>query len=424
MIYIIAKKRKKNNRLNRLNRYAIIPHMVQSEKAPKRRKGETPPFVTDLLETRQDTERDLAGKVSLVIGATRDIGAGIALDFAIHGSSIIGVHRDSGKEKRAQPVIQAIRSCEAPAEFPTRDINKPEDRTKITQTIKEKYNRQLDNLVLNASVGKTLTKESVMALVEELLPFMTPGGKVFLLQSTPAHFSKRVKTTDLMPKNYEDFANEKYELWEMLLAQKLKFDARQISLINICAPLVPETWNAGNFQKEDSSFVEKNNALSNTYGLPETATVKQIGEKVAELATRNDLPFGYVELFGNAYDARVALRDEYKDGDILVETIIYRGPAEEENANLWESRYLVRPKDCQGSDHLSDNQLGKAATQMLKAVGYYTNTPPAAQNYLEYPDPKEHIQPGDILTILAFTEKDQNDIRAETIIGKKPGLAK
>lgn len=397
--------------------------MVQPVEAGRGKKAQIPPFVTELLQTRESAERDLTGKVSLVIGATRDIGAGIALDFAIHGSSIIGVHRDSGKEKRAQPVIQAIRSCEVPAEFPTRDINNPEDRAKIRQTVEQNFNGQLDNLVLNASVGKTLTKESVMALVEELLPFMTPGGKVFLLQSTPAHFSRRVKTTNLMPENYENVAYEKYELWEMLLAQKPKFDQRKVSLINICAPFVPETWNAENFQKEDPTFIEKNRALSDAYGLPETVTIKQIGRKITELAARDDLPFGYVELFGNVFDARAALREKYGDDDVFVETIIDHGPAlDTEGTNLWEGRYLVTPDDCQENNHMSQTKLRIAATQTLKAVAYYTGANPASLDYLEYPE--KPIKPGDILTISTLIEKRQNGTVAEVLIGKKPGLLK
>lgn len=40
--------------------------------------------------------------------------------------------------------------------------------------------------------------------------------------------------------------------------------------------------------------------MSQIFGLPATATKEQVGEKVAELLKRNDLPMGHIEFFKTA----------------------------------------------------------------------------------------------------------------------------
>ncbi len=397
--------------------------MAQPAETGRGKKDQIPQFVTDLLQTRESKERPFEGKVAFITGGNREIGGGITLLFALHGSSVVVMHRDGGKEQRSQPIFDAVQSCNVTSEFLVGDITNPADRASAAKTIETSFGGQLDFLVLNASGP---TRETNVTgnneLVTALLPYMKKGSKIILMQSTPGHFSQSTQYTGIMPEGYGDVANAKYEGEQSLLARREELETLGITLIIATPPLAPETANARMFTHKDGTFREKNKALSATYGLPETVSIQEIGEKVVELATR-DLPFGYVELFGSVYDARSALRSTHEDNDILVETIIDHGPVSDtQDANLWEGRYLVAPQDCQEGDRLSDKQLKEAAAQTLEAIAYYKGIPPASLNDLEYPE--EPIRPGDILSILTLTEKDQNGTAAEVLIGKKPGLTK
>lgn len=374
---------------------------------------------------RESAEKQFNGKVAFITGGNRGIGGEITLELARFGANVAVMHRDGERGvKRSQPIFDAVHEYDVKSEFLVGDITNSADRTNAAQTIETAFGGQLDLLILNASGPTTETNVTGNnELVTVLLPYMKKGGKIILMQSTPGHFSQSTNHTGLMPEGYRDVASAKYTGEQSLLARREELEALGITLIIVAPPLVPETFNAKAFTRADNTFVEKNRALSTAYGLPETVTAKQIGEKVAELAARDDLPFGYVELFGNVYDARSALREKYEDDDVFVETIIDHGPAlDTEGTNLWEGRYLVKPDDCQEDGHLSDKKLRKAAIQILEAVRYYTGANSASLDYLEYPE--EHIKPGDILTIRTLTEEGQNGTTAEVLIGKKPGLLK
>lgn len=399
--------------------------MIQpAERGPRGKKDQTPQFVTDILQTREIVERPFEGKVGLVTGGNREIGGGITLSLALRGANVIVMHRDPGKEQRSQPIINAVQSCDVHSEFLVGDITNPADREGAAKTIETSFDGQLDYLILNAS-GPTIETNVTgnNELVTALLPYMKKGSKIILMQSAPGHFNRRVKHTDAMPERYRDIAQAKDESEQSLLARREELEKLGITFIIVAPPFAPETSMGNMLAFRNPALVEKNRFLSNTFGLPETITIQKVGEKVAELAARDDLPFGYVELFGSVYDARSALLEKYGDDDILVETVINHGKTPNiENGQLWKGRYLVTPEDCQEDGYLSDKKLRIAATQTLEAAAYYTGTIPALLDYLKYPE--EHIKPGDILTIITLMEDGQNGTTAEVLIAKKPGLPK
>ncbi len=394
--------------------------MTQPAETGRGRKDQPPAFVTQILEERESAERIFEGKTALVIGATRDIGAGIALGFAIHGASVIGVHRDAGKDARAQPVIDAINSCGGLTDFPLCDINNAEDRTRLQQTIEEKFGGQLDFFVLNASVGPTLKKEAVVALALELLPVMKQEGKVFLLQSTPAHFSRQIEALGQMPKLYEDVAEEKYQLWQDLLSQKSMFDKYQVTFINMCAPFVPETWNGKRFIDRDPTFEEKNNMLSDALGLPHTVSIKTISQKATELATRDDLPFGYVELFDdNVYDAQSLLKPWYPDDDILIETVIKKTGRTYDNYEehkAWEGRLVLTPQNLENGS-LAKDFIRKATVQTLVAAAVLQgiDAKSVSLDFIDHSSLRGQFKTGDVISIsVIITEETNGHVVGET----------
>lgn len=94
---------------------------------------------------------DLAGKVALVTGASRNIGRAIALELAAAGAAL-GVNSRSSKED-AEKVEQEIRGAGGKAEVLMADIVDPRAVAAMVEGLVKRFGR-LDCLVLNASVRK------------------------------------------------------------------------------------------------------------------------------------------------------------------------------------------------------------------------------------------------------------------------------
>lgn len=271
----------------------------------------------------ENRERPLRGKVALVTGSSRDIGAGIAVALAKEGVQIIGNYRE--KTRRAEDVIKEIEKMDVYTEFVQADITVPEERQKLEQTLDKSFGGKLDILVLNTS-GTAQTARQVCvsannALVDEFLPQMNEGGKIILMQSVPGHFASQLRGLNKMPSFYDSIAEAKYEGEQTLRSRRSEFQEKGVSLVVVCPPEVEDTSNMRIFRRLDKSVSDKHAEISDMLGIPKTVTTKDVGEKVAELLKRRDLPMGYVELFGNVLDARSILSQWYGDNAIFVDTL-------------------------------------------------------------------------------------------------------
>ena len=94
---------------------------------------------------------ELAGKVALVTGASRNIGRAIALALAADGAAV-AVNTRSSKED-ADKVVQEIRKAGGQAETFMADIVDPKAVNAMVEGVVKRFGR-LDILVLNASVRK------------------------------------------------------------------------------------------------------------------------------------------------------------------------------------------------------------------------------------------------------------------------------
>jgi 3-oxoacyl-[acyl-carrier protein] reductase len=97
------------------------------------------------------TANELAGKVALVTGASRNIGRAIALAFAAGGAAV-AVNTRSSKED-ADKVTQEVRKAGGQAETFMADIVDPKAVSTMVDGVVKRFGR-LDILVLNASVRK------------------------------------------------------------------------------------------------------------------------------------------------------------------------------------------------------------------------------------------------------------------------------
>jgi 3-oxoacyl-[acyl-carrier protein] reductase len=97
------------------------------------------------------TGKELAGKVALVTGASRNIGRAIALALSAGGAAVAVNTRNSKDD--ADKVVQEIRQAGEQAETFMADIVDPKAVNTMVESVVKKFGR-LDFLILNASVRK------------------------------------------------------------------------------------------------------------------------------------------------------------------------------------------------------------------------------------------------------------------------------
>lgn len=100
----------------------------------------------------------LSGKVAVVTGASKGIGAGIAKALAKQGASVV-VNYNSGKDD-ADSVVAEITSAGGTAVAVQADVSKPEQAEGLIETAVEHYGR-LDILVNNAGIYRFAGIEDV-----------------------------------------------------------------------------------------------------------------------------------------------------------------------------------------------------------------------------------------------------------------------
>jgi NAD(P)-dependent dehydrogenase (short-subunit alcohol dehydrogenase family) len=243
----------------------------------------------------------LQGKIALITGSSRDIGAGIAIELTRNGVSVIGNHRDGGKTKRADIVKKIIHEFGGDIEFVLSDITDPQERNNIYSAFQARYGDKgnLDFLILNAS-GPTREVNVVAnnALIDLFLPNMSPGGKIILMQSVPGHFYDQLEDKNIIPDFYRPVAAAKNEGEKSIRTRIPELQKRGISLIVVCPPVVPDTSNMKLFTRKNNLTAEKHGQLSDKLELPHSVTIDQVATKITDLLQKN-LDSGYIELFKN-----------------------------------------------------------------------------------------------------------------------------
>lgn len=259
--------------------------------------------------------------VAIVTGASRDIGRGIAEELSREGFAVIANHRDPQKDKRNTEIRGLIESTGG--EWHIGDITTEEGRAGLVDIV-ERHGGKLDLLVLNAAgPSRELNVVANLALVDTFLPRMNKGGAIIFMQSTVGHFVDLIDPSQLTAAGYENVAPSKNEAEAEIRKKQSEADEHKVKIFFPTPPEVSDTTNIRLFNYRDPEASTKSAAFSRSLGLPEAVTIKDVGEKVAELIRRKDeLPQGYTDFFNETIDARPALRTIY-DGDnaVYVDTL-------------------------------------------------------------------------------------------------------
>jgi 3-oxoacyl-[acyl-carrier protein] reductase len=257
-------------------------------------------MVPENPQSKENHEKNLlSGKVALITGSSRDIGAGIAIELAKEGVKIIGNYREKGR--RADGVRKQIVDLGVETDFVQADITDSSDRGKLITAL-DKLGGNLDILILNASgPSREINVRAANALIDEFLPKMPGGATIILMQSIPGHFYPILSEKDKIPDFYEPIARAKYEGEQSLRERIDKFNQRGISFFVVCPPEVSDTANMHIFKRRDPAISQKLAEMPHTLDLsdsiPNTITVQEVGETIANLLKRENLPQGHIEFF-------------------------------------------------------------------------------------------------------------------------------
>ena len=145
----------------------------------------------------------LTGKVALVTGSSRGIGADTLGYFAEAGASVVGNYRN--KEARALKLVEGIESNGGKAIAVGADLTDATSVKALFDATKDAFGG-IDILVMNAAGGMEagmgedyamrLNRDSQVALLQTALPYINDGGRVVFVTSHQAHF---IRTTPTMP---------------------------------------------------------------------------------------------------------------------------------------------------------------------------------------------------------------------------------
>ncbi|MEJ7900206.1 MAG: SDR family oxidoreductase [Thermomicrobiales bacterium] len=194
---------------------------------------------TDIVE-----ERPLAGKLALVTGGSRGVGAVTARLLAEAGASVAINYRD--KVKRAEAVAAQVQAAGSTAMMVQADITSASSVEAMFSAIKHRFAR-LDLLVLNASGGLEkdvvaeyamgLNRDAQVRLVQEALSIMPEGGRVVFVTSHLAHFHGE----QLVLPEYEPVAASKKAGETALRAMIPKLTSTGVSLVVVIGDLIDGT---------------------------------------------------------------------------------------------------------------------------------------------------------------------------------------
>jgi 3-oxoacyl-[acyl-carrier protein] reductase len=203
---------------------------------------------------------DLAGKVALVTGASRGIGAAVAQQLADRGASIVINYRS--KATRAEEIAALIEAKGCQTLIVQADLTNETEVDLMMQAVAEKFGK-LDLLVLNASGG--LEKDKPLDYAMELnltaqtrladlaVPLMPAGSRIVFVTSHLAHFYGQKPVYEM----YETVAASKHA-GEMALRDRIpKLTIQGITLAVVSGDLIEGTITPKLMERASKGLIEE-----------------------------------------------------------------------------------------------------------------------------------------------------------------------
>jgi NAD(P)-dependent dehydrogenase (short-subunit alcohol dehydrogenase family) len=245
----------------------------------------------------------LAGRVALVTGGSRGVGAATVDLLARAGADVVVNYRN--KAARAEQVAEAARAHGVRALPIQADIT---DRADVAAMLAQV--ERLDVLVLNASGGMekdlvaanpaypmAINRDAPLLLLELARPLMPRGSVVIHVTSHLAHFYGRV---DQVPE-YEPVAESKHagEAALLALAPELARDGIRVAIVS--GDLIEDTIVPRLMERARPGLIERRRGEAGS--LP---TTRDMAEAIVRAAEDDALPTGHVLYVGDP--ATVELR--------------------------------------------------------------------------------------------------------------------
>jgi len=240
---------------------------------------------------------DLSGKIALITGASRGIGAAVAQQLAARGADIIINYRS--KAHRAEEIAANVMATGQRAVLAQADITNEEEVGKMMQNIATDLTK-LDLLILNASGGMEKDKSTDYAmdlnltaqerLADLVVPLMKDGGRIVFVTSHLAHFYGQKPVSAI----YENVAASKYAGEQALLDRIPQLTEKGISLVVVSGDLIEGTITPKLMERANRGFINERREQAGT--LP---TVADFAKAIADACANKSLRSGETIFVGS-----------------------------------------------------------------------------------------------------------------------------
>lgn len=238
-----------------------------------------------------------ATQVALVTGASRGVGAAVALHLARQGVDLLINYRSKGP--RAEAVAAQVRACGRRAALAQADLTSGADRRELAVLAASSYGA-LDMVVLNASGGlekdrpltyaMALNQEAQLGTVDALLPLLRPGGRIVFVTSHMAHFYGAQPVLEA----YAPVAASKRAGEDALRARIPELAARGLRLIVVSGDVIDGTITPKLLEREQPGML-----ASRRRQVGSLPTVESFAQAIVAAALDRSLPSGHTLFVGS-----------------------------------------------------------------------------------------------------------------------------
>jgi 3-oxoacyl-[acyl-carrier protein] reductase len=238
----------------------------------------------------------LLGRIALVTGASRGIGAAVALMMAEEGADVAVNFRSKGA--RAEETANQVQALGRRALLAQADLTDPSSVAAMARAVGRVFGR-LDILVLNASGGLEKGKPPSYAMelnltaqvrtLDAMLPLMRSGGAVVFVTSHLAHFYGRKPVYAA----YEDIAASKRAGEDALRSRMPEFEACGVRLAIVSGDMIEGTITPKLLERTQRGLIESRRARAGA--LP---TVQEFAAAIVDAAADARRPNGHVSFVG------------------------------------------------------------------------------------------------------------------------------